>query len=502
MIEIRDATVAYAAQPGSAARAPVLEHVTLSIPEGEFVLVVGATGSGKSSLLQLVARSGPVGFVPQDPRESFVADTVEAQVSSGPGVTLRRLEETLDLLGLTELRDRPLTELSGGQQQRVAIGTALATHPLVLVLDEPTSALDPVAAEEVLAALHRLVHDVGTTVVVAEHRLERVVHHADAIVLVRSGRVSEPHSPAEAMRRSPIRPPLVDLGILLGWEPLPLSIRDARRAARSSGTVVSQPAHESWTPGPAAPILQARALGVLRGPVVALRQVSLSVHAGEVVALMGRNGAGKSTLLAVLAGTTAATRGSVLTQPGRRVAAAPQDPSWVTDGPPGQETVEARLARADADHELPTGTTAQVLARLAQVDHGRPLAALSEGQRVALALAVTLGPPSDVLLLDEPTRGLDYDAKRRLVALLRERAAAGAAVLVATHDVELAAGLATTVAVLAEGEVVAHGPARDVLVGSPAFAPQVAKVMHPAPLLTVAEVRAALASSGDARDDG
>jgi energy-coupling factor transport system ATP-binding protein len=400
-------------------------------------------------------------------------------------------------MGLVDLRDRLLTDLSGGQQQRVAIAAALATHPAVLVQDQPTSALDPVAAEEVLSALHRLVHDVGTTVVVAEHRLERVVHHADAVVLVGEGSVSGLLDPAEAMRRSAIRPPLVDLGLLLGWEPLPLSIRDARRRLRAGGVPLPGPADAPRTAQPAdggerQALQSARGLGVVRGSVVALREVSLDLHPGEVVALMGRNGAGKSSLLSVLAGGTEPTRGVVTAAPEVRVGRAAQDPSWVVGD--DEATVANRLHEADADHGLPAGTSAAVLGRLAP-DLAPDLSPsqLSEGQRMALALAITLAPDSDVLLLDEPTRGLDYAAKARLVELVLERAASGSAVVVATHDVELAAALADTVAVLAEGEVVAHGPTREILVGSPAFAPQVAKVAHPAALLTVAEVRAALA---------
>ena len=141
----------------------------------------------------------------------------------------RRVEETLDLFGLTPLRARSLRTLSGGQQQRVAIAALFAAGPRVLVLDEPTSALDPVAAEEVLASLHRIVHDLGVTVVLAEHRLERVVHHADRVVLVDDGHVSELLDPAEAMLRSQIYPPVVGLSRLVGWSPTPLSIRDARR---------------------------------------------------------------------------------------------------------------------------------------------------------------------------------------------------------------------------------------------------------------------------------
>jgi energy-coupling factor transporter ATP-binding protein EcfA2 len=197
---------------------PVLAGVDLHVPEGELALVVGPTGVGKSTLLRCVnglvphfsggtllgrvtvagrdTRTHPpreladvVGVVGQDPLAGFVTDVVEDELAYGmeslglaPQVMRKRVEETLDLLGLADLRDRPLRTLSGGQRQRVAIGSVLTTHPQVLVLDEPTSALDPAAAEEVLAALQRLVHDLGLTVLLAEHRLERVVQYADRVV--------------------------------------------------------------------------------------------------------------------------------------------------------------------------------------------------------------------------------------------------------------------------------------------------------------------------------
>ncbi|MGZ4461168.1 MAG: energy-coupling factor ABC transporter ATP-binding protein, partial [Nocardioidaceae bacterium] len=202
---------------------PVLRDVSLTVPEGELALVVGRTGSGKSTLLRSINGLVPhfsggtlsgrvvvdgrdtaahrprdlsdvVGFVGQDPVSGFVSDNVEDELAYGmeslglpPDVMRKRVEETLDLLGLADLRSRPLADLSGGQQQRVAIGSVLTTHPRILVLDEPTSALDPQAAEEVLATLQRLVHDLGLTVVLAEHRLERVVQYADRIVLVPGG---------------------------------------------------------------------------------------------------------------------------------------------------------------------------------------------------------------------------------------------------------------------------------------------------------------------------
>ncbi len=267
---------------------PVLRGVDLEIEESELVLVAGRTGSGKSTLLRtlngLVPRfsggvlSGDVmvggrsvsdaspreladlvGFVGQDPAQSFVTEVVEDELAYGmeqlgvaPGTMRRRVEETLDLLGIAELRSRSLRTLSGGQQQRVAIGAVLTMHPRALVLDEPTSALDPTAAEEVLGTLARLVDDLGLTVVLAEHRMERVVPFADRLVLVEDGRVRV-GDPATLLETSVVAPPVVELGRLAGWNPLPLSVREARRRSRAlSERLAAAPPPVRRTAGPAA----------------------------------------------------------------------------------------------------------------------------------------------------------------------------------------------------------------------------------------------------------
>jgi energy-coupling factor transport system ATP-binding protein len=520
----------------------VFANATFEVPEGELVLVVGPTGSGKSTLLRCINGLVPhfsggtlhgrvvvdgrdtrehrprdladlVGFVVQDPAASFVTDTVEEEIAYGMealGVDAiamrRRVEETLDLLGLADVRHRPLRDLSGGQQQRVAIGAVLAAGPRILVLDEPTSALDPVAAEDVLATLHRLVHDLGITVVVAEHRLERVIHHADRVLLVGDGGVSGLLDPADAMVSSPIYPPVIGLGRALRWSPLPLSIRDARRRAGDVRDALSgaPPAAAPVLSGtPADPVARVEGLAVRRGGVMALRGVTLDVRPGEVVAVMGRNGAGKSTLLASLVGHVTPASGSVrlgdLDPDGaapadvvRRAGMVPQDPALILYA----ESVAEECSAADRDFRLPPGTTARTLEQIVPgLDPAQHPRDLSEGQRVSLALAVILASGPSVVLLDEPTRGLDYAAKRRLVGLLRDLSAAGKAVALATHDVELAAEVATRVVVLAEGEVVADGPAPAVLAGSPAFAPQVSKVLHPLHFLTVDQVVAAVGAA-------
>ncbi|MFD7685987.1 ABC transporter ATP-binding protein [Streptomyces sp. NPDC059781] len=535
---------------------PAVHGVDFEVPEGELVLLVGPSGVGKSTVLGAVSGLVPhftggtlhgrvtvagrdtrthkpreladvVGTVGQDPLSHFVTDTVEDELAYGmeslglpPAVMRRRVEETLDLLGLAGLRDRPIATLSGGQQQRVAIGSVLTPHPRVLVLDEPTSALDPAAAEEVLAVLQRLVHDLGTTVLMAEHRLERVIQYADQVALL-PGPGERPWlgAPSEVMAVSPVHPPVVGLGRLAGWSPLPLTVRDARRKAGplrdrlAGGRPPAQapgpkpapaprrlfPRRKHDTPAPVH-VAEVRSLAVRRDRVQALRGVDLTVAPGETIALMGRNGAGKSTLLSALVGLVAPSSGSVRTGGAvphrtrprdlvRRVGLVPQEPRDLLYA----DTVAAECAAADEDAGAEPGTCRALLTELlpsvADDTHPRDL---SEGQRLTLALAVVLTARPPLLLLDEPTRGLDYAAKARLVTILRGLAAEGHAIVMATHDVELAAELAHRVVLLAEGEVIADGPAAEVVVTSPSFAPQVAKVLAPQHWLTVSQVREAL----------
>ncbi|MFC9285993.1 ABC transporter ATP-binding protein [Streptomyces sp. NPDC057052] len=540
-----------------------VRDVDFEIPEGELVLLAGPSGVGKSTLLGTVGGLVPhftggtlrgrvtvagrdtrthkpreladvVGTVGQDPLSHFVTDTVEEELAYGmeslglpPAVMRRRVEETLDLLGLAALRDRPIATLSGGQRQRVAIGSVLTPHPRVLVLDEPTSALDPAAAEEVLAVLLRLVHDLGTTVLLAEHRLERVLQYADRVALLPApGAAPVLGTPAEIMAVSPVCPPVVDLGRLAGWSPLPLTVRDARRRAgdlreRLAGREPahtppavaeppppspSSPALPRWrrraapAPAAAAPPAEVRSLCVRRARVQALRGVDLTVSPGETVALMGRNGAGKSTLLNALVGLVEPSSGTVRTGGAlphrtaprdlvRRVGLVPQEPRDLLYA----DTVAAECAAADRDAQAAPGTCRalvhDLLPGIPDDTHPRDL---SEGQRLTLALAIVLAARPPLLLLDEPTRGLDYAAKTRLVGVVRGLAAAGHAIVLATHDVELAAELAHRVVLLAEGEVIADGPTAEVIVSSPSFAPQVTKILAPQEWLTVAQVREAL----------
>jgi energy-coupling factor transporter ATP-binding protein EcfA2 len=503
-------TYTYPGAPG-----PALDHVGVTVEPGAFTLVLGPTGSGKSTLLRAANGLVPhfsggsfagrvladgrdtrlhapreladvVGFVPQDPAASFVVDRVEDELAYGmenlgvdPGHMRRRVEEVLDLLDIAHLRDRSVRRISGGERQRVAIAAALAAGPRILVLDEPTSQLDPQGAEHVMAALQRLVHDHGLTVLLAEHRLERVAGWVDLAIGLDDGR-TDAGEPARVIRSLDVGPPVARLGRLVGWEPVPLTVRDARTLARSDGGPA--PARRNGHGAvPGATLVAARNITARFGDVEALRDVTFDLRSGEVVALMGRNGAGKSTLLRVLAGIHEPARGHVATAAGDAprtavdVALCPQEPERVLF----RDTV-AREVTATLNARGSTDPAEAWLERLGIADlAARHPREVSAGQRLLVATAAVAATGAPALLLDEPTRGLDPDAKDRLVRFLRAHAGAGGAAVIATHDVELAAAAATRVVMLANGELIAEGDPGTVLGDSQVFAPQMTRVFGP-----------------------
>ena len=501
---------------------PALTDVSFDVEPGEVMLVVGASGSGKSTLLRTANGLVPhtsggrfggdviafgrstrshhpreladvVGFVAQDPEAQTVVDHVErdlAFVLENLGYSQeamrRRVEEMLDALGIAHLRDRDPSTLSGGERQRCAIAGALAAAPSALVLDEPTSQLDPQGADDVLGALTRLNADLGTTVLLAEHRLERSAPLADRAVLVEGGRVGPVASPAELLAGYAGAPSVTRLGRLLGWDPPPLTVRDARNyALRAPLDLPGPPASGTAAPGDA--VLHARGIGVTVGGHRALHDVDLDLRAGDVIALFGRNGSGKTTLLRSLAGLQSPTTGSVTRVGDARAAYVPQNPNTMLFATTVRRELEETLKllgqfgsgrdHGEVEHWLHTLHLDALADR-----HPRSLSG-GERQRVAIAAVAVGGAP--VLLLDEPTRGMDAPSRTALEHAVRAHAANGGSVVLATHDVELAARCATHAVVLGDGEVVADGDARTVLAGS-LFAPQVLRVLPP--FLTVEEV--------------
>lgn len=509
----------------------VLRLVCWEIETGSTTLVVGPSGSGKTTLLRclngliphfhggsfggsvrVLGRStrdaGPrdlarsVGFVFQDPEAQFVTDTVEDEIVFGMenlGAARRtmrlRLEETLDLIGINHLRHREIATLSGGERQRVAIGAALVTRPDILVLDEPTSQLDPLAAHDVLAAVERLNSDLGLTIVISEHRLDRVLPFASRIVAMSHANFSE----GDVQRILPILadvPPLVEIARHAGWQPIPLTVRDARRCI--SGTALDRPTASPPSRSTGDELLRVEGVSFGYGQRMALRDVSIAGHAGEIIALIGRNGSGKTTLLKHLNGLLRPAKGRVLHRNAdiartpvheiaRMAGYVPQHPTAILH----QETLRDELAfTASAQgRDMDPCPLLNRLGMAGHLDH-HPLD-LSGGERQRAALAAIAVAEQPILLLDEPTRGLSGYDKRLLGQFLREYADAGRLVVLATHDVELVAEFADRVLMLAEGELIAEGGPGEVLAGSLAFATQMNRLFG-GNILTVADARAIL----------
>lgn len=511
---------------------PVFQDATFTIPQGDLCLVVGPTGVGKSTLLQTMNGLMPhftggelagevlidgnstrdhrprelaqtVGYVGQNPITGFVTDTVVDEIAYGleqlglsPTTMRKRIEETLDLLGIPELRDRPLIELSGGQQQRVAIASVLAAQPRVLVLDEPTSALDPTAAHEVLAAITNLVHDVGLTVVMAEHRLERVMQAADSALWLPGDGSVHFGTAADILNQAQIPAPLTLIGRQLGWQRSPLSVREARRRIHDEAIQIHPTRAAERRPAVGPAVVQAKDLSVNYGELAAVCGVDVELRPGVVSVVMGRNGSGKSSLLWALQGSQPSSGELIVEGTDPRKLSPEQASQHVALVPQAAndllylDSVAKECAQADQESGVPAGTTADLLGQFgADLDPDRHPRDLSEGQRLTLALAIQLAGSPAVVLLDEPTRGLDYAMKAELAEIIGKLATCGKAVLVATHDVEFAATIADEVLIMAGGDVIAAGPTREILTSSPSLAPQAAKVCFPQPVLLPSEVQ-------------
>ena len=499
--------------PGAATAA--LRGVSLDIAAGELVVLAGTSASGKSTLLRVLCglvphfhggrfdgraeicgmdlrEHGPaalareVGTLFQDPETQVLMGTVRAELAfplenrgAAPLAVARGVEEVALALGIEALLDRTTSTLSGGELQRVALGAALAGRPRLLVLDEPTSQLDPVAGDELLALLRRLNEEWGTTIVLAEHRLERCLGAADRVVALEAGELVCDAAPSAFLAWAHDAAPALEtpagaLGAALGLAPPPASVKQARSVLRAAG-LLPDPPQALVEPAPAGPPRRWGRRGA-QGPAALslagvwhelpagraiLAAVTLRVAPGERVALLGRNGAGKSTLLRHAAGLLEPTRGRV--ERAGRIALLLQNP--------GDYFVRDRVGDELDDEALERAGLAALADR-----HPRDCSA---GERQRLALAIVCGGPLEpaALCLDEPTRGMDRTAKAALARELEARSRRGAAVLVATHDPEFAAAFATRAVLLGDGTVLADGAPAELLSGGWYFATETARIL-------------------------
>lgn len=514
---------------------PSLEKVSLDVPEGEFLFLAGPSGCGKSTLLKAMAGLLPdyyggrisgsvcfegrplakwdsrrlareIGMIFQDPEQQTVMTTVEHELAFGLenlGLTRsemkRRVAEVIALFDLGKYRNEQTASLPGGLKQKVVLAAVLAMQPRVLLLDEPTSQLDPVAAQDFLNYVHRLNLEWGLTVIMVEQRIDRCFHLADRVVFMDKGRDAARGTPGEVMRNAngftSFFPPVSRVFALSGMDEIPVTIKEGRsKLARITENMVSKtgsPGEDTVISGEKPreqPLLEARNIHyAYPGRDFCLNDIDISLYPGEVTAVLGENGAGKSTLLKNLCGLLKPRRGKLIFR-GRNITAEPvektamhiglltQDPNDYLLSDTVTEELEFGLKTRGIKDMTPAGAILKKL-RIEKyaMTHPRDLSG-GEKQRVALGTVLVTGP--SVLLLDEPTRGMDPGLKNGLAELIRELAGDGMSIMLVTHDVEFAALAADRVILLSDGRIAASGGKSNVLSDSLYYAPQVNRLFR------------------------
>jgi len=531
LITLRDLTFSYLKPDGTpVTETPQLNRVNLEVAEGEFVLVCGPTGSGKSTLLKTLNGLAPrftggllsgevildgkdltgkephdfahlVGFVNQQPEGFFVTDTVIDEIVYGAeqlGMPVAeiddRIKPIIEILNIGDLLYRPLATLSGGQQQRVAIAAALVAGQKILLLDEPTSALDFAGATEVLSSLKKLAHESGVTILLAEHRISRVIAEVDSVLVVHGDGSVTKGDPATQFNDARFAPPIIQLGAMLGWKPLSISTEDAAaRWAKQSPDFQEKKLHE-----PGKKILEIDSLKVTFGNVAAVSATNLDLYANQVTAIMGENGSGKTSLCWAIQGLGERSAGTVLLD-GQDTAELARDARLDLVAMIPQRAADLlflhsladELKESDTFAQVEPGTTANLFAQLAgRIDTSIHPRDLSAGQQLALVLAIQLAKQAKVLILDEPTRGLDYAAKRALAKQLQLLRSPERTIVLASHDVEFVAEVADRVIKLQAGQIVADQSPIEALGWKSQLPSQLAQISRADGLVSIEQVLA------------
>lgn len=514
-----------------------LRDINLEIEEGEFILVAGGSGSGKSSLARVLAGLIPdfyggriggrvffkgkdirtmdrrklameVGMVFQDPEKQMVQSYVEAEIAFGlENLGLdheemsRRIAEVISFMNLTPIREMFTANLSGGQQQKVALASVLAVQPHVLILDEPTSQLDPVSAEEILNLVKRLNEEMGFTVIMIEQRLERCFHLADRVLFIERGEIicdGKPQEKAcEAINRDlPFVPPVARFFAKLNFSSVPITVKEGRKLLRSCLRgkkpvnkiqlgLCRENVHVEDLREQNSVVSLKNVWFTYPGGQEVLKGASLDIKEGEFVAILGENGAGKSTLLKHVIGMLKPGRGKVhvlgkdISKNGykeirRFTAYLSQNPNDYLF----RDTVEDELLFTLKNFALTDISVVDEILEKFHLSRYRKTNPrdLSSGERQRVALASVLVTRPRLIILDEPTRGVDFRLKADLGKFLQKEAEKGSTVIVVTHDVEFAAEFAAKVAMMFSGRIVSDGEKHEVLGKSIFYSPQIGKM--------------------------
>lgn len=526
ILALKNLSFCYAGESAAA-----LREIDLRIRGGEIVLLAGGTGSGKSTLLRLIKRelaprgelggeielggraiselsdrdaAARVGYVAQRPEEQIVTDRVYHELALGaeslgwpPALIRRRVAEVASFFGIDEWFDRPTAELSGGQRQLLTVASIMVTDPDVLLLDEPTSRLDPIAAAELISAVVRLNRELGTTLIIAEHRMEDILPYADRLIVLDGGRVAVDDTPRRAAAILPQCLPVADAlpaaarlwreaaedNIRVAAGECPLSVKEGRRffAECIGGAGISEspePPEPKKSQKPTAdPAIELRDVffRYSRDSDDALRGLCMTVRRGEIYCLLGGNGSGKSTALTVAAALRRPYAGSVRIL-GRRPAAWGEELHGGVLGYLPQEAEMLLLHDSVAEELASVGLSPRDLPPELQLPADRHPFDLSGGERELLALAKVLSRRPRILMLDEPTKGLDASARAALSSLLCRLRAEGMTIIAVTHDSEFAADVADRCGFLFCGELISEGGVREFFSGNAFYTTPAARI--------------------------
>jgi len=521
-LEIDSLTYAY---PESSHRA--LDNINLQFDEGEMVLLLGGSGSGKSTLLRALCRLIPdfyggaingsirvggqeldkfsrpdllqtIGIVYENPENQLVMTTVGQELAFGLenlGIPApsghNRLGEVAEALGLTPWLGQSVATLSGGQKQKTVLAAVLAMRPRILLLDEPSSRLDPVASEEVFNFLRRLNEENGLTIIMAEHRLERCYHFVDRVVRLEEGHLISAIPPQlaarEAVREGSLYvPPIPQLFAKLGSEEIPLTVKQAK-ICLGQPTLPSEPAPTNNLALAAETKLAMKRLSFAYpgGPLI-LKKLDFNLPPKSITALMGANGSGKSTLGKCIMGLLKPQQGDIYLDGSSIKGAKPQVLAQHIGYLPQETgqyfflpTVQQEIEFNSKHLGVPDDAWYQHLCAwfsLVELGQKNPRD-LSRGEQQKIALACVLLAKPALLLLDEPTQGLDPKAKQQLGTILMALRQEGIASLLITHDIEFVAEYADRVAFLQQGALIGQGATREMICGHTFYSPQINRLL-------------------------
>lgn len=499
-----------------------IEDINLKINEGEFVLIVGPSGCGKSTLIRLLNRVIPdyyggtlkgdvyinnkdiddlskydivknVGMVYQHPEKQIVLQDVEREIAFGLenlntdiNLMKRNVAEVISLLGLNEIKAKQTTEISGGQKQRVAIASVVSMDPDIILFDEPISQLDPISAEEVLNSIKKLNRDMGKTIILVEQRLDKCFYMADRIIFMENGRIvgeGTPHSIPDHINKRYHLPSISYAFKEAGRNEMPISIKEGREVLQHIDIKYNEETHNKTFSDV---VLDVNKLNFeYKRGVKILKDVNFKLHKGEILAVMGENGAGKSTLFKIICGLLDKYNGKVIVNGNnlkkislndkiKTIGYLSQNPNDYFGRNTVFEEIGYTLKNIGEYNENRINKVIEML-DLTHLKDKNPRD-LSGGEKQRTAIACTIVTDPDILVLDEPTRGMDALAKKRLGDIIKDLSSKGKAIVLITHDADFAGEYVDSVMLMFNGEIVAKGTANNILYDSIYYSPQVSKM--------------------------